>query len=206
MNFKPAVLALMSLCVGLAMPLHAAKLAPQNLKQLMNDSESILSGQVLSVTDGTTAQGLPYTEVSIKVNSAAKGAHSKNSVYTFRQFGLTKPKTLSNGTKLLAVSPEGFPRWYPNETVVVFMHKAAKQTGLRTTAGMANGKFVVKGGKLSNEFNNFGIFSGLEFKPGLLTESESKMLKATGAVSAADFMSLVGKAEAQQWVSSGEMK
>ena len=140
------------------------------------------------------------------MNSAAKGAHSKNSIYTFRQFGLTKPRKQPNGKQLLAVSPEGFPRWHANETVVVFMHKAAKKTGLRTTAGMANGKFVMQGGKLTNEFNNLGIFNGLEFKPGLLTESENNMLKAAGAVNAADFMSLVGKAVSQQWISKGEMK
>ncbi|WP_028763605.1 hypothetical protein [Shewanella colwelliana] len=206
MNFKLYLLALLPALMLLGTPVQAAKLKPQNLKQLITESESILSGQVLSVTDGISEQGVPYTEVTIKVNNAAKGQHDKNSTYTFRQFGLTKPRTNANGNKLLAVSPEGFPRWNANETVIVFMHKAAKLTGLRTTAGMANGKFVIQGSKVSNEFNNFGVFNDIEFAQGLLSESENSMLKATGAVNAADFMSLVGKAVSEQWISNGKMK
>lgn len=206
MKLKPYLLALMSLCMLVTSPVYAAKLTPQNLKQLMMDSESIISGQVQAVTDGVTAEGLPFTEVSIKVHSAVKGNHGKNSIYTFRQFGLTKPKKLSNGKQLLAVAPEGFPRWHPNETVVVFMHKAAKRTGLRTTAGMANGKFVVQQGKLVNEFNNVGLFKDLAIKQGLLTESENRMLTSHGAINVADFMSLVGKAQSQQWIDKGDMK
>lgn len=206
MNLKPYLLALLPALVLLGSPAQAAKLKPQNLKQLISESESILSGQVQSVTDGISDQGIPYTEVTIKVNNAAKGQHEKNSTYTFRQFGLTKPQSNANGTKMLAVSPEGFPRWNTNETVIVFMHKAAKLTGLRTTAGMANGKFVVQGGKVSNEFNNFGVFNDIEFAQGLLSESENTMLKTTGAFSATDFMSLVGKAVSEQWISNGKMK
>lgn len=203
---KPYLLAMLSAFMLLATPLHAAKLVPQNLKQLITSSESILSGQVQTVTDGISEQGLPYTEVTIKVNTAAKGNHAKNSSYTFRQFGLTKPRVKSDGSQLIAVSPEGFPRWHANETVVVFMYKAAKLTGLRTTAGMTHGKFVIQGGKLSNEFNNFGLFKGIEFSKGLLSESENKMLTTTGELNAADFMSLVGKAVAQDWISNGKMK
>ncbi|MGI2258872.1 hypothetical protein [Shewanella sp. GXUN23E] len=206
MNLKPYLLALISALVLLAAPSHAAKLKPQNLKQLIAESESILSGQVQSVTDGISEQGIPYTEVTIKVNTAAKGQHARNSSYTFRQFGLTQPRTLANGNKMLAVTPEGFPRWHANETVVVFMHEAAGLTGLRTTAGMAQGKFVIQGGKLRNEFNNHGIFSEMEFANGLLSESENKMLTTTGAVDAADFMGLVGKAVSEQWISNGKMK
>ncbi|WP_338588788.1 hypothetical protein VXM60_11045 [Shewanella khirikhana] len=206
MKLKPHLMALLSALILLVPASHAAKLNPQNLKQLISESESILSGQVQSVTDGVTEQGLPYTQVTIKVNSAAKGKHEKNSLYTFRQFGLTKPRTMANGKQMLAVAPEGFPRWNANETVIVFMHQAAKLTGLRTTAGMANGKFVIQGGKVSNEFHNRGIFDGIEFTQGLLSESENTMLKTSGAVSAADFMSLVGKAVSEQWISNGKMK
>lgn len=206
MNIKPYLLTMLSALMLLASPLQAAKLMPQNLKQLITSSESILSGQVQSVTDGISDHGIPYTEVTIKVNTAAKGNHAKNSVYTFRQFGLTKPRVLANGKQMIAVSPEGFPRWHANETVIVFMHTAAKFTGLRTTAGMAHGKFVIQSGKLSNEFNNYGLFKDIEFSKGLLSESENKMLTVSGALNAADFMSLVGKAVSQDWVSNGKMK
>ncbi|MCL1035823.1 hypothetical protein L2750_01445 [Shewanella submarina] len=206
MNIKPYILALLSVLMLLVPGAYAAKLKPQNLKQLISASESILSGQVQSVTDGISPQGLPFTEVTIKVNSAAKGKHAKDSTYTFRQFGLTEPRMLENGNKMLAVSPEGFPRWHANETVIVFMHEAASLTGLRTTAGMAHGKFTVQGGKVSNEFGNYGIFDNLEFADGALSESENRMLSVAGAYNAADFMSLVGKAVSEQWISNGKMK
>jgi hypothetical protein len=107
---------------------------------------------------------------------------------------------------MLAVSPEGFPRWNQDEAVIVFMHKAAKHTGLRTTAGMAHGKFNVRGNKVVNEFNNYGIFENLEFADGALSPSEQAMLQNQGAYNAADFMGLVGKAVSEQWISNGKMK
>lgn len=206
MKFKPQMVALLSVLMLLAPISQAAKLIPQNLKQLISESESILSGQIQTVSDGISDQGIPYTEVTIKVNSAAKGAHAKGSNYTFRQFGLTQPRTLPNGTQMLAVSPEGFPRWNQDEAVIVFMHKAAKLTGLRTTAGMAHGKFIVRGGKVANEFNNYGIFDNVEFSDGLLVPAEQEMLQTQGAYDAADFMGLVGKAVSEQWISNGKMK
>ncbi|MGR5206793.1 MULTISPECIES: hypothetical protein [Vibrio] len=206
MKFKPQMVALLSVLMLLAPISQAAKLIPQNLKQLISESESILSGQIQTVSDGISDQGIPYTEVTIKVSSAAKGAHAKGSNYTFRQFGLTKPRTLPNGTQMLAVSPEGFPRWNQDEAVIVFMYKAAKLTGLRTTAGMAHGKFNVRGNKVVNEFNNYGIFENLEFADGVLSPSEQAMLQNPGAYNAADFMGLVGKAVSEQWISNGKMK
>ncbi|MGR5238285.1 hypothetical protein [Vibrio alfacsensis] len=206
MKFKPQMVALLSALMLLAPISQAAKLIPQNLKQLISESESILSGQVQNVSDGISEQGIPYTEVTIKVSSAAKGMHAKGSNYTFRQFGLTQPLTLPDGKKMLAVSPEGFPRWNQDEAVIVFMHKAAKLTGLRTTAGMAHGKFNVRGSKVVNEFNNYGIFDNLEFADGVLSLSEQEMLQNPGAYNATDFMGLVGKAVSEQWISNGKMK
>lgn len=206
MKLKLHVLGLISALMLFTPMSQAAKLAQQNLKQLIEHSESILSGHVASVSDGISEQGVPYTEVTIKVNSAAKGTYAKDSNYTFRQFGLLKPRTLEDGKKLMMVTPEGFPRWNKDESVIVFMYKAAKQTGLRTTAGMAHGKFTIQGGKLTNEFNNYGIFDNIEFADGVLTETEQRMLTTQGAVSAADFMSLVGKAVSQQWITNGKMK
>ncbi len=206
MKLRSKVAMLLSAFALLAPIAQAAQLQSQNLKQLIADSESIISGQVQSVTDGISEQGLPYTEVTIKVGEAALGNHAEGSEYTFRQFGLLKPRTLANGNKMLALSPEGFPRWKQEEVVVVFMHKAASLTGLRSTAGLANGKFVIQGGKVVNEFNNQGIFDNLEFAEGALTQSEKTMVDTHGAYNAPAFMSLLGKAVSEQWISNGKMK
>lgn len=201
-----SITALFAVLILLTPVAQAAKLKPQNLTQLIDSSESIISGQIETVTDGITESGLPFTEVSIKVDSAVKGKHAKNSTYKFRQFGLLKPRVMVNGHKMLAMAPEGFPRWREGESIIAFMYKAAKQTGLRTTAGMANGKFNLVNGRVVNEFNNEGIFKNVEFSPGLLTDSEQQMMTTPGAVSAASFMSVVGRAVSQQWIENGRMK
>lgn len=206
MKLKQKVSSLLAMLMLLAPMAHAAKLKPQNLTELITHSESIISGQVISVSDGISDNGIPFTEVAIKVNTAAKGKHATGSTYTFRQFGLLKPRKGENGHVMLSVTPEGFPTWNANESVIVFMHKAAKLTGLRTTAGMAHGKFNVTSGKVVNEFNNFGLFNNVTFADGLLSESETQMLSSSGALDAADFMSVVGKAVSQQWISSGRMQ
>jgi len=185
---------------------QAAKLKSQNLAQLITASESIISGQVENISDGVTTKGVPFTEVTIKVRSAAKGSHAENSTYKFRQFGLLAPRKMANGSTLLSITPEGFPRWNKGESVVAFMYKSAKLTGLRTTAGMAHGKFTVRNGKLANEFNNDGMFKDLTFASGLLTDHEQKAISSTGAIDAASFMSIVGKAVEQQWIENGKLK
>ncbi|MBR9787768.1 MAG: hypothetical protein GYB40_07530 [Vibrionaceae bacterium] len=206
MKLRSKMAVLLSALTLFAPIAQAAQLQSQNLKQLIAESESIISGQVQTVTDGISEQGLPYTEVTIKVSDAALGKHAEGSEYTFRQFGLLKPRTLPNGNQMLAVAPEGFPRWNQEEVVVVFMHKAASLTGLRTTAGMAHGKFVIQGGKVVNEFDNQGIFENLEFADGALAPSEQQMVNTEGAYNAVAFMSLLGKAVSEQWISNGKMK
>ncbi|MGY0617314.1 hypothetical protein [Vibrio sp. FJH11] len=206
MKLRSKMAVLLSAFTLLTSVAQAAQLQSQNLKQLIADSESIISGQVQSVTDGISEQGFPYTEVTIKVGEAALGNHAEGSEYTFRQFGLLKPRILPNGNKMIAMTPEGFPRWHQDEVVVVFMHKAASLTGLRSTAGLANGKFILQGGKVVNEFNNQGIFDNLEFAEDTLTQSEQLMVETQGAFNAPEFMSVLGKAVSEQWISNGKMK
>jgi hypothetical protein len=185
---------------------QAMKLQRQNLTQLIADSQSILSGTVKKVTDGIADSGVPYTEVTIAVHSVAKGAVEAKTEYTFRQFGLLSPRTLPNGHKLLAVTPEGFPSWREGETVVAFMHRPASRTGLQTTAGMAQGKLSLVNGYLVNEFDNAGMFDGVEIDGALLSPAEENMLKTPGPIEAEVFMGLVTRAVAEGWVTTGEMR
>lgn len=177
--------------VALAFAADAAKLKKQNLAELLNASQSVIAGEVVKVTDGFDQKNRPFTEVSIKVNSAAKGKHAEDSIYKFRQFGLLKPRSMGNGKVYLGVSPDGFAKWHEGESVLAFMYKPGAITGFQTTAGMAQGKFVVRNGLVANEFANMGLFDGMDtsnFSP-----EESNMLTAEGAVDAATFMGLVGK-------------
>ena len=197
----------MAVALLLATPAaQAMKLKSQNLTQLISASQSIIAGTVSSVTDGIDTDGVPYTQITIQVGSVSKGSHKEGTEYSFRQFGLLKPRTMANGHKLVAVTPEGFSRWYEGETVLAFMYKPASRTGLQTTAGMAQGKLSLVNGKLSNAFNNAGMFDGVQINNSLLSPEQQNMLTAPGAVDASAFMDLVGSAVEGRWIENGEMK
>jgi hypothetical protein len=201
----PAALAVaLALLAGPAA--HAMKLKPQNLTQLIADSQSVIAGKVTRVTDGVAANGMPYTEITIAVSDSAKGELRGGASYTFRQFGLLEPRKLPSGNTLIAVTPEGFPQWKVGEHVIAFMHKPASRTGLQTTAGLAQGKLNVLNGKLTNEFNNRGLFEGVKIQEGLLSDKERAMLESQGAVDAATFVGLVGRAVSGNWIQTGEMR
>lgn len=186
--------------------LEATKLKSQNLTQLIQKSESILAGTVTSVTDGIDENGVPYTEVTVAVATAAKGPHREGSEYTFRQFGLTKPRTDENGLQYLAVSPAGFPAWHEGESVVAFLFKPASRTGLQTTAGLGQGKLNLINGELVNQFQNYGMFDGVEIDENLLSDAERNMLTSAGPVDAATFLKMVGRAVTEGWIENGEMR
>lgn len=184
----------------------AATLRPRNLAQLIAESQNIISGKVERVADGVDGNGLPYTEVTIAVSGAAKGEARGGAEYTFRQFGLLKPRRMPNGRTLIAVSPEGFPRWAVGEQVLAFMHRPASRTGLQTTAGLAQGKLRLLDGRVRNEFNNAGLFDGVKVREGLLTAKERAMLSSKGAVEASTLMGLIGRAVDERWIETGEMR
>ena len=197
---------LLSAILLISPPAWAMKLVNQNLTQLISTSESIVMGTVKSVTDGIDDKGVPYTEVTLAVGSTAKGKIKANSDYTFRQFGLLAPRTMANGRTYLAVTPEGFPRWAEGETVTAFLYKPARQSGLQTTAGMTHGKFNLVNGTLVNANANVGLFDGVKIEQALLNAQQAEMLNTTGAVDAAAFMELVGRAISEGWIENGEMK
>jgi hypothetical protein len=200
-------LAVVATAVALGAPAaHAAKLKPQNLTRLIADADQIVAGKVTSVTDGVSERGLPYTEVTIAVANSARGELRGGKPYTFRQFGLLEPRKMPDGRMLVAVTPEGFPRWQEGEQVVAFLYRPASRTGLQTTAGLAQGKLTVLNGRIANEFNNRGLFNDVQINDHLLSEKERAMLKSQGPVDAATFVGLVGRAVTENWVSTGEMR
>ena len=202
---RSALLALAALF--LAVPsAHATKLKQQNLTQMIRDADSIVAGTVKRVRDGVDDKGVPYTEVTIAVGSRAKGQVEPDKDYTFRQFGLLEPRTLPNGHRLLAMTPEAFPHWREGEYVVAFLFRPASKTGLQTTVGLAQGKLALVNDKLVNEFGNSGLFDRVQIDPALLSPEEAGMLKAGGPVDLRIFMGLVGRAVDGQWIQKGGMK
>ena len=86
------------------------------------------------------------------------------------------------------------------------MYKPASRTGLQTTAGMAQGKLSLVNGMLVNEFNNAGLFDGVEIDSSLLTDEQQNMLTSPGAVDAHAFLDLVQRAVDEGWIENGGMR
>jgi len=185
-------------------PAGATTVAHRDLVDLIHLSDLILSGRVTAVTDGFDGAGVPYTEVTVAVDEALRGR--VGATYTFRQFGLTAPRSLDNGRRYLGVSPDGWPRYHQGEKVVLFLYKKAARTGFRTTVGLFQGKFVERNGELSNAAENEGLFDKLRVKEALLSAPEAKMLKRTrGPVATDTFLSFVRKAVRGRWIENKEL-
>jgi hypothetical protein len=164
-----------------------------NIVELLQQSELILHGTVTSVTDGIDEHGLPYTEVKLHVTEALRG--QVGSEYTFRQFGLLKPRDMGNGRKNVMVTPAGWATYNKGEETILFLHKQAALTGLRTTAGLGQGKFKVAMGSATNHNTTL-----------LKTNEQRAMLTGTGPVNVNAFKSLIRQAVKNQWVEKGSMR
>ena len=185
---------------------HATTVKKQlNLVDLLQQSELIVHGRVKSVTDGIDARGIPYTEVTLHVAETLKG--QTGSDYTFRQFGLLAPRPMGDGKVNLMVTPAAWATYARGEEAIFFLRKAAAWTGLRTTAGLAQGQFRVSVAGAANSANNAGLFESVQVDPGLLGDSEKRVMATTrGAVNARGFTSLVKQAVEGKWVENGRMR
>jgi hypothetical protein len=85
----------------------AMSLRATNIVDLIKQSDAIVVGRIASVTDGIDARGIPYTEVTVQISETIRGDLS--GTYTFRQFGLLKPRLTADGKRKMMPAPEGFP-------------------------------------------------------------------------------------------------
>jgi len=176
-----------------------------NIVELVRQSELILRGTVTDVTDGIDDHGLPYTEVTLHVSEAIRG--QVGSRYTFRQFGLLKPRTMGNGLVNVMVTPAGWPTYRKGEENILFLNKHAKLTGLQTTVGLTHGQFEVAMGGALNHAGNHGLFAHVAVDSNLLEESDRRVMNTEkGPVNAKAFVSLVRKAVNGRWVEQGSMR
>lgn len=176
-----------------------------SIVDLLNHSELILRGRVVNVTDGIDQHGIPYTEVTIRVAESLKGQVS--GTYTFRQFGLLKPRKMDNGLTNLMVTPASWATYTKGEETILFLHKSAAWTGLRTTAGLGQGKFNVQMAGATNQINNSGLFKGVYVDPTVLGDNEKRVMATKkGPVNAKSFVALVKQAVDGKWVEKGKMR
>lgn len=199
----PTAIGLALLC---ALPAQASQLVPQNLKQMIEKADVIVSGEVTKVSDGID-RGLPYTEVTMKVKGSIKRDLATNSNFTFRQYGLLKNKKMKDGRYMLATKIEGMPSWAIGEKVTTFMNKPAKTSGFSTPVGLAQGKFTSSGSQIANSFNNRGLFQNMTVDPSVLNASEAALLQRyMGAVEGGELNNLVKRAVKEKWIEKGVMR
>lgn len=176
-----------------------------NLVDLVGQSQLILHGTVKSVTDGIDSRGIPYTEVTIRVSEALRG--DIKGEYTFRQFGLLKPRSMGNGTVNLMVTPAGWATYTKGEETILFLYKRAAWTGLQTTVGLGQGKFKVQMAGAMNQMSNAGLFQNVAIDSSLLGSREQRaLLTQKGAVNVNAFVSLVRQAVQGKWIEAGRMR
>ena len=176
-----------------------------SLVDLVANSELILRGTVTNVTDGIDSRGIPYTEVTLHVAEAIRGQVSGD--YTFRQFGLLKPRDMGNGMTNLMVTPSGWATYTKGEEAILFLNKKAAWTGLQTTVGLGQGKFKVSMAGATNQANNVGLFKNMSVDSTALGTKEARvMVTQQGPVNVNAFVSLVKQAVNGQWVETGRMK
>jgi hypothetical protein len=199
----PGILLLLSGFIGLQTA-NAASVSETNLVDLIRHSDRIIVGTVVEVSDGFTAENVPYTEVTLAVADTIRG--KSESTYTFRQFGLSAPREI-NGRTYLGTSPEGWPSWSERERVMLFLSKPASLTGLQTTVGLRQGKLTMQGGKLSSSAQNAQMFSRMQVSASGLTSEQVAMLEGDArSLAIAPFISLVRRAVDEKWIETGVMR
>lgn len=179
---------------------QAKNIKKQNLVELMTHSDSIVVGTVQSTTDGFQ-DGLPYTEVTILVAQSIKGNHE--SAYTFRQFGLKAPRANGNGQVNLMVTPAGWPTYVDGEQVMLFLHQPAAKTGFQTTAGLTQGKFLIRGDQIANELDNGDLFARVRVAGPLTQTQEDLVNQPGGSYAAQAFINFVRTIVEENWIETG---
>ena len=182
-SWKARLVALLA-AAYVATPGHATTVRPMNIVDLVDYSETIVAGRVENVTDGFAPNGLPYTEVTLRVIDRYRGAAGET--YTFRQFGLTGPRTMPNGMVYLGGRPEGWPTWKTGEVSLLFLYPKARVTGFQTTVGLGYGKLGLGNGVAVNASDNATLFRNTGIDAKKLAADEQRMFDAkSGPVNAA---------------------
>jgi hypothetical protein len=203
---RPALAGILTL-LGLAAGGAEATVQPRasNIVELVGQSELILRGTVSKVSDGIDERGIPYTEVTLHVSDAIRG--QVGSDYSFRQFGLLKPRSLGNGLANITVTPAGWATYRKGEDTILFLYKHASWTGLQTTVALGEGQFKVAMAGVKNRVDNAGLFEHMQVDSRLLNDSDRRVMNTgRGPVNAKAFVDLVRRMVADRWIEQGGMR
>lgn len=200
MTFKSKHIAAALVALGAAWlaprPAFALTSKTVNMTDLVRQADQIVAGTVTDVTQGVDERGLPYTEIQLRVVESLRGG--ANGTLTFRQFGFQNAQPSANGRKQLNLVA-GMPRYAENEYVLLFLSRTSG-LGMRTTVGLEQGRFALRGGGYENGANNAGLFRNVDFSRITLNEKEQFLTTTQiGAVQADTFLGLVRRAVGEDW-------
>jgi hypothetical protein len=176
---------------------YSTTMVKRNLADLTKMAEVIFVGKLTGASDGLLNGRLPYTEYTFEIMEPLKGDLSAGSTYKYRQFGLLKPRNVGNGRRLVLTGKNisGLPLYKNGETALVFLGKSSPQSGLRTTVGLMQGKFMIENGMAANEINNAGLFAGMNVNSAKLNNAEKAMMsQKAGAIDAKMLVATVKRA------------
>jgi len=138
--------------------LHATRVRPINLEEMTKVAKRIFSGRVVEVRDMEDPKlGRRVTLVTVDVDRAVKGRADRT--ITFKQIAGPDPRT---GIRSGIV---GMPLYSKGEEGVLFL-AGEGPTGLTSTLGLGQGKFVILGGRggrrqAANEWANRSLLEGM---------------------------------------------
>jgi hypothetical protein len=183
-----------------APPGHALNTKPMNLSDLVRESKQIVVGTVSAVNQGVGGNHLPYTDIVVKISESILGP--SDATLTIRQFGLQSPLPAVDGRRFTGVVA-GMPHYKAGEPVVLFLGQTSS-IGYRTTIGLGQGKFALRGGNLENEVNNVGLFQNLNLgaTPRLNDKEKHLVTTTEGVVGADTFIGFVRRAVNEKWWSA----
>lgn len=198
MRRGPLAAALLALGAAwlLPQPGFALTTKPMNMSDLVRQSEEIVTGTVTEVSQGTDDRGFPYTEIQLRVAEAIRG--DARGTLTFRQLGFQTAQPAVDGRRQLNLVA-GMPRYTKGDQVALFLSRTSS-IGLRTTVGLEQGRFALRGGNFENGVKNAGLFRNVDFSKATLdTKEQAVTTTEVGAVNAEAFLGLVRRAVARNW-------
>lgn len=198
----------LALFMASSSPVSGQAVAPgiprHNLAELIAESQRILLARVESVTDSLIDDGVPYTEITLSVTESFKGPATRQ--YQFRQFGKRRVAGSKAHEQFPEMSMQGFPQWSEGETVLVFLPRPARMSGMQTTIGLTQGKLVESKGRFASRSGIEGIFENLVVEAGDLTSDQIDMLKGEQqTVDATALLDLLRRAIDENWIERGVM-
>lgn len=197
---------LVALAVGamlfIATAASATTMRTANVVDLIDLAESIVVAEVVSIEDGFDGNGLPYSDITIRVIEDLTG--DRTGLRTIRQFGLQAPRQMPNGRTALSTTPPGFPMFINDEKVVLFIYQASETTGMQTTVGLTQGKFTIdENGFVTNAVDNTNLFWNVAAQTDRMPAEAQKVVQSTGAIKSDEFLNFVRSAVTERWVDEG---